>query len=199
MLSIGITGGIGSGKTTVCKIFEILGVPVYNADERAKYLMTHNKALIKKIKNIFGSNSYLKNGDLNRKYIAQIVFKNRQKLEILNKAVHPIVKLDFTDWVKKQNSEYLIKEAALLFETGSYRDMDFNVLIYSPIELRIERVMKRDNTDRDSVLARVKNQMEEEKKSKLADFIIKNDGKHSLIEQILNLDKKFKEINAKIR
>ena len=199
MLSIGITGGIGSGKTTVCKIFEILGVPVYNADERAKYLMTHNKALIKKIKNIFGSNSYLKNGDLNRKYIAQIVFKNRQKLEILNKAVHPIVKLDFTDWVKKQNSEYLIKEAALLFETGSYRDMDFNVLIYSPIELRIERVMKRDNTDRNSVLARMKNQMEEEEKSKLADFIIKNDGKHSLIEQILNLDKKFKEINAKIR
>lgn len=199
MLKIGITGGIGSGKTTVCKIFQTLGIPVYFADERAKYLMINDKILIKKIKDIFGSNSYFANGDLNRKHIAKIAFKNKQKLDKLNNAVHPEVKKDFENWVKVQDAPYIIKEAALLFETGSYKDLVYNILVTAPLDMRIQRVMMRDNIDKESVLSRVKNQMPEEEKLKLTDFIIENDGKHSLIWQILDLNKKFEEKNAEIR
>jgi dephospho-CoA kinase len=199
MLRIGITGGIGCGKTTVCKIFEILEIPVYYADERAKYLMTNNKEIINKIENIFGKKSYLENGQLNRKHIAEIAFIDQHKLEILNKTIHPAVKKDFLNWVKDQEAPYIIKEAALLFETSSYKDLDLNILVTAPLNIRIQRVMMRDNTDRDSVLNRVKNQMPEEEKIKLADFIINNDGNHYLIKQVLDLDKKFKEINEEIR
>ncbi len=198
MLKTGITGGIGSGKTTVCKIFEILGIPVYYADDRAKYLMVNDKDLVKNIVSVFGEKSYLKNGELNRKYIADIAFKNKRKLEELNKAVHPAVKRDFDNWVNEQKAPYLIKEAALLFETGRYKDLDLNILVSAPLDIRIKRVMLRDNIDKESVLARVNNQMPEEDKMKLADFIIYNDERHFLIQQVLDLDKKLRKLNAKV-
>ena len=199
MLKIGITGGIGSGKTTVCKVFETFGIPVYYADDRAKYLMVNDKKLTKKIINIFGKESYLENGELNRKHISNLAFKNKSKLEKLNNAVHPAVKKDFENWVNEQKAPYIIKEAALLFETGSYKDLDFNILVSAPLDIRIKRVIMRDNIDEASVLARVKNQMPEEEKTKLADFVVVNDGKHSLIHQVLNLNRKFIKINAEIR
>ncbi len=198
MLKTGITGGIGSGKTTVCKIFEILGIPVYYADDKAKYLMVNDKDLVKNIISVFGEKSYLKNGELNRKYIADIAFKNKRKLEELNKAVHPAVKRDFENWVNEQEAPYIIKEAALLFETGSYKDLDFNILVTAPLDIRIKRVMMRDNIDKESVLARVNNQMPEEDKMKLADFVIYNDERHSLIQQVLDLNKKLRKLNAKV-
>ncbi len=198
MLKTGITGGIGSGKTTVCKIFEILGIPVYYADDKAKYLMVNDKDLVKNIISVFGEKSYLKNGELNRKYIANIAFKNKRKLEELNKEVHPAVKRDFENWVNEQKAPYIIKEAALLFETGSYKDLDFNILVSTPLDIRIKRVMMRDNIDKESVLARVNNQMPEEDKMKLAEFVIYNDERHSLIQQVLDLDKKLRKLNAKV-
>lgn len=199
MLKIGVTGGIGSGKTTVCKIFDTLSIPVYYADDRAKQLMMQNQDLIKKIISVFGKNSYFENGELNRKYIAGIAFHNKTKLEKLNKIVHPAVKKDFENWSRSQIAPYIIKEAALLFEAGSYKDLDYNILVSAPLEIRIKRVMMRDNIDQNSILDRVKNQLPEEKKLKLADFIIVNDGKHSLIQQVFDLDKKLKNLNAKIR
>lgn len=199
MLKIGVTGGIGSGKTTVCNIFKLLGIPVYNADIRAKYLMNTDGNLKSKIESIFGKNSYLKNGELNRKHIAEIAFNDKSKLLKLNSAVHPEVKKDFENWVNSQSSAYIIKETALLFETGSYKDLDYTILVSAPIDIRIARVMARDNTDKESVLARINNQMAEKEKSQMSDFIIKNDGDHSLIHQILLLDKKFKEIDAEVQ
>jgi len=191
MLKIGITGGIGSGKTTVCKIFELLNIPVYYADSRAKLLMVTNNQLITNIKELLGKNSYNTDLSLNREYIAKIIFNDKTKLQGINDLVHPAVKNDFEEWANKQNSPYVIKEAALLFETGSYQDFDYNVLVSAPLELRILRVMKRDNSDKERVLSRVKNQMDDKEKIKLADYIINNDGEHSLIDQIIELHKIF--------
>ena len=191
MLKIGITGGIGSGKTTICTIFELLNIPVYNADIRAKQLMVSEENLIESIKILLGNKSYTEKGELNRPYIANIIFNNIRKLGKLNSLVHPAVKTDFEKWASTQESKYVIKEAALLFEAGSYKDLDFNILVSAPLEIRISRVMKRDNTDRESIIARVNNQMAEGDKIKLADYYINNDGNHSLINQILDLHELF--------
>ena len=194
-MKVGITGGIGSGKTTVCKIFQVLDVPVYNADIRAKWLMNTDEALIKKIKNLFGEKSYDEQGQLNRKYIASQVFENKEKLEKLNSIVHPAVKEDFESWVEAQESDYVIKEAALLFETGSYKQMDYNVLVTAPLAVRIKRVMMRDGVDEQSVLARVKNQLDDEEKAILADYIIVNDNRHSLVKEVFRLHKLFLDLS----
>src|SRR5690606_19461329 len=142
-MKVGITGGIGSGKSTVSSIFELLGIPVYYADIEAKRLMINNHTIRGKIVELFGTESY-RNGELNRKHIAAIAFKDSSVLEKLNATVHPVVIDDYKQWVKRQNSQYTLKEAALLFESGSYLESDFNILVSSPLELRIERVMKRD-------------------------------------------------------
>lgn len=199
MLKVGITGGIGSGKSTVSKIFELLGVPVYNADERAKILMNTDEEIIEKIKNLLGEESYDNEGKLNRKYIASIVFNSKDKLRRLNEIVHPAVKRDFEKWVKANEGkyDYVLKEAALLFETGSYKDLDYTILVSAPEEMRINRVMKRDNVDRESVLARMRNQLDEDKKIEMADVIILNDYTFSLIRQVLQLDKIFKELASR--
>ena len=199
MLKVGITGGIGSGKSTVSKIFELLGVPVYNADKRAKILMNTGEEIIEKIKNLLGEESYDNEGKLNRKYIASIVFNSKDKLRRLNEIVHPAVKRDFEKWVKANEGkyDYVLKEAALLFETGSYKDLDYTILVSAPEEMRINRVMKRDNVDRESVLARMRNQLDEDKKIEMADVIILNDYTFSLIRQVLQLDKIFKELASR--
>ena len=194
MLKIGITGGIGSGKTTVCKLFETLGIPVYYADERAKYLMQHEHFLIDQLKKNFGDEVY-ENGRLNRALLAEKVFNNKPKLELLNSIVHPAVYRDTERWVEEQKIKkppYLIKEAALLIETCSYKSLDKLIMVTAPLEQRINRVSARDKISVEDVMARVRNQLPEDEKIKLADFIITNDG------DIANLEKQVAEVHQQI-
>jgi dephospho-CoA kinase len=193
MLKVGITGGMGSGKTTVCKIFETLGIPVYYADDRAKYLMINDTELRQKIIAIFGANAYQKDGELNRKYISNIAFKAPEKLKMLNKAVHPAVKTDGEIWHKGQkNVPYTLKEAALLFESGSYKSLDKIITVVAPLEIRINRILERDKTTREAIMSRIKNQLSDEEKVAQSDFVIYNDGKQSLIKQVLNIHYELK-------
>lgn len=188
MKKIGITGGIGSGKTTVCKIFESLNIPVYYADDRAKALMTENPALVDSIKNLLGDEAYLEDGALNRKHVANVVFNDAQKLQQLNSLVHPAVAKDGINWNNAQQSvPYTLKEAALLIESGSYKALDFLITVWAPKETRIQRVLQRDQATRQEVEARINKQLPEIEKLKTADFVIINDGKKSLVQQVANL------------
>ena len=188
MLKVGITGGMGSGKTTVCKIFETLGIPIYYADDQAKYLMTHNNKLKQKIIDIFGTKAYRNDQNLNRKYIADIAFKNPKKLKKLNEAVHPAVLEDSENWQKaQQDAPYTLKEAALLFESGSYLKLDKMITVVSPLELRIQRILERDKTTKEAILARIEKQLSDEEKVAKSDFIIFNDLKNSLVKQVLKI------------
>ncbi len=191
-MKIGITGGIGSGKTTVCRVFEVLGIPVFYADNAAKSLM-HTDALLREdIINGFGDESYFENGELNRKHISSIVFKDNEQLEKLNALVHPAVFRAFDIWAGEQkHAPYVLKEAALLFESESYKMCDQSILVKSPENLRIERIIQRDNTTADEVRLRMDRQFSDEKKEKLADHVIINDEKMLLIPQILNLHQYF--------
>jgi dephospho-CoA kinase len=188
-LKVGITGGIGSGKTTVCKIFEELGAPVYYADERAKALMTNNKALKNNILGLLGENAYFENGELNRPFIASVVFRDKAKLQQLNDLVHPAVREDGQAWHDSQTAPYTLKEAALLVENGSFRDLDALIVVTAPLEIRLQRVMQRDGADRETVEARMRNQLPEQEKLKHADFVVLNDGEHGLIEQVYGIHK----------
>ncbi len=194
MLRVGITGGIGSGKTTVCSIFERLGVPVYYADSRAKDLVNTNSELQNKITNAFGQNSFIE-GAYNRAFIASIVFSNKEKLELLNSIIHPFVLNDWEVFCKmhSQNS-YVIKEAAIMLETDSKNSIDHVVLVHSPLETRIQRIQKRDNVSESEIKARIESQMSEDEKMKLADSVVYNDQEHSLIEQVLALHQKFNSL-----
>ena len=195
MLKVGITGGIGSGKTTVCKIFATLGIPIYYSDIRAKELMVKDKKLIQGIKNEFGENAYLEDGSLNRQHIAAIAFNDKTKLQALNALVHPVVHRDGNEWVALQtNVSYTLKEAALIFEGGGHRLLDKVITVFAPKATRIQRVMQRDKTTVAAVEARINKQMPEEDKIKLADFVIYNDGEHSLIDQVLKIHKILCEI-----
>ncbi len=188
MLKIGITGGIGAGKTTVCKLFELLNVPVYYADDRAKQLMTEDKKLISHIKKLLGEQSYHKDGSLNRKHIASIVFKNKGKLAMLNALVHPAVATDAQKWFDQLSDQpFAIKEAALLFEAGSYKDLDKIITVVAPIELRIKRVMERDQVSRKEVLSRMDKQLSQQEKMDRSDFVIFNTPLHSLIQQVIDI------------
>ncbi len=187
MRKIGITGNIGSGKSTVSKIFHVLGIPVYDADSRAKWLMANNPELIVQIKQIFGSEAYFNDNSLNRKHISDIAFVNKSKLNELNSAVHPAVAQDFKNWSNNQSSDYILKEAALLIESKSYLDLDELILVKCPIETRIQRTMSRDAVDRSSVEARINNQMSEEDKVPYSNYIINNDGNELLISQVLKI------------
>jgi dephospho-CoA kinase len=193
MLKIGITGGIGSGKTTVAKVFETLGIPVYYADDAAKQLMNTDEALKQKIKEQFGEESY-ENGLLNRKYIASIVFNNPDKLAILNSLTHPATIAAANEWIGKQTSPYILKEAALLFESGSDKGLDYIIGVSAPYALRLQRVMQRDNTAAEEVEKRMARQLDEEKKMKRCNFIIVNDESQAVIPQVLVLDKQFREM-----
>ena len=194
MLKIGLTGGIGSGKTTVAAIFEVIGIPVYYADIAAKNLMNENKIVKDAIQNNFGKNSYL-NGKLNREYLAKTVFNNEEKLALLNSIVHPATINDADIWMKKQTSSYIIKEAALLFESGSNKYLDLIIGVSAPMELRIQRTMIRDKINRKQVMDRISKQMPEETKLCLCDFIILNDEHQMLIPQVLELHQKFLQLS----
>ncbi|RMF24535.1 MAG: dephospho-CoA kinase [Bacteroidetes bacterium] len=189
-LKVGITGGIGSGKTTVCRIFELLGVPVYYADERAKWLMTHDPELRHRIRERFGTEAYLPDGTLNRAFLAKQVFHDPEKLRGLNALVHPAVHADAARWHLEQSrkgASYTLREAALLFESGSYRHLDRMIVVTAPEELRIRRVMQRDGVSREAVRARMRHQWPEAEKAARADFLIQNDGEHLLLPQVLRV------------
>lgn len=190
MLRIGLTGGIGSGKSTLAQIFEVLGIPVYYADDAAKMLMNTDKKLKAAIKKNFGEDSY-KNGVLDRKYLASVVFNNPVKLDLLNSLVHPVTIHDAEEWIKKQTTPYIIKEAALLFESGAAENLDYIIGVSAPEELRIKRTMERDNVSREDVMKRIAGQMDEEMKIGLCDFILINDEKQLLIPQVLELHNKI--------
>jgi len=190
MQKIGITGSIGSGKSIVCKIFEQLGVPVYYADERAKSLMISNAEIINKVKLLFGHESYSETGELNRKHLSEIAFNNKDLLTQLNQIVHPIVFKDFDNWLveKEQlNIKYIIKEAALMFETDSYKKIDKFIVVTAPMELRISRTMQRDSITKEQILSRMNNQLSQEEKLAKADYEIINNEEISLIEQVFSL------------
>lgn len=174
MKIVGLTGGIGSGKTTVAGFFKNLAVPVYIADDAGKRLMNTSSEIREKIISIFGNNAYDGNNP-NRKFIASKVFNEPDQLKQLNQIIHPAVEADFKAWYQKQYASYVIYEAAILFETGSYKKCDLNILVTAPQKLRIERLQKRDNSSRAEIRQRMDHQWSDEKKSVLADFIIKND------------------------
>ena len=195
MLRIGLTGGIGSGKSTVAKVFETLGIPVYYADDAAKRLMNEDELLKEKIQSYFGEKTY-SNDKLNRTYLSSIVFNNAEKLELLNSIVHPATIKDAADWMNQQTSLYLIKEAALIFESGSQNDLDKVIGVFSPTPLRILRAIKRDNISREEVLARMNKQIDEEIKMRLCDYVITNDEQEMVIPQVLKLHEIFLAFNG---
>jgi dephospho-CoA kinase len=195
-LRIGLTGGIGSGKSTVAGMFEVLGVPVYYADDAAKKLMNEDAALKEKIIEHFGGEAY-KDGTLNRSYIGQQVFKNKEKLALLNSLVHPVTIRDGVEWMRQQTTRYAIKEAALIFESGSQKDLDYVIGVSAPESLRISRTVKRDNITAEAVIMRMKNQIAEDEKMKLCDFVIYNDEQQALLPQVLKLHGQLLAIVAK--
>ena len=191
MLRIGLTGGIGSGKTTVARIFEKLGIPVYYADDSAKRLMNTDAGLKASIIKNFGEAAY-KEGELDRKYLAGIVFNDKEKLERLNSLTHPVTITDAEHWIKKQTSPYIIKETALLFESGTARYLDHVIGVYAPQHIRVKRIMDRDGLSVEEVMKRINRQIDEEIKIKLCDFVIINNEQQLVIPQIIELDKKLR-------
>lgn len=190
-VKIGITGGIGSGKSYVAKIFSALGVPFYDADKEAKELMNTNQEIKTTLIQEFGAGVYNTEGHLNRAYLASQVFKDKEKLDKLNTAVHPVVIQHGEEWAASQTFPYSLKEAALLFESGSYKKLDYTILVTAPVDVRIERVMQRDAVNREDVLDRMSKQLPDDEKQKLADFIIVNDGMTPLLPQVLPLHDQF--------
>lgn len=186
MFKVGITGGIGSGKSTVARIFEVLGIPVYYADEAAKQLMNTDPVIREGIIREFGEEAY-KNGMLDRKYLALQVFNNEEKLSKLNALIHPQTIADAESWAEAQQSPYTLKEAALIFESGSQNKLDFIIGVYAPAALRIKRTMHRDGISREEVIARMNKQIEENIKMRLCDAVIMNDDRHMVIPQVLQL------------
>lgn len=195
-LQIGITGGIGSGKSIVCRIFKALGVPVYDADSRAKSLMTTDGILISQIKKEFGVLSFRKDGSVDREYLAQTVFNDKEKLETLNGLIHPRVAEDYSNWVNQQTSVYVLKEAALLFEAKSYQTLDKIIVVHAPRELRVSRVLQRDShRTAQQVRDIMTNQMSDEEKLKKADFRITNDESILVVPQVLELHQQFLKLS----
>lgn len=191
-MKIGITGGIGSGKTTVCGIFRALGIPVYDADREAKKLMNNHEGLVIAVKEAFGEEAYDTAGQLDRQYLATRVFNDEAALARLNAIVHPVVIQAANDWADAQDAPYTVKEAALLFQSGSYVHNDYNIVVAAPDELRISRVMQRDGATEQQVRARMDKQMAQQDQIEKADDVIWNDGVRALIPQVLELDRRYR-------
>lgn len=188
LLKVGLTGGIGSGKTTVANVFITLGVPVFFADDVARKILNEDVILMQKIQDAFGVAVY-ENGFLNRKYIADIVFKDSHKLEQLNSLVHPATIAMAEQWMNQQTTPYAVKEAALLFEAGTASGLHYIIGVYAPQHLRIQRVIQRDNVSPEEVIARMNKQINEEIKMSLCDFVITNDEQELVIPQILAINR----------
>lgn len=191
-LKIGITGGIGSGKSTVCQIFKILGIPVFEADFIAKILINSNVEIKNGLVALFGREIYGSDNRINRKKLANLIFNDDNLLEQVNRLVHPAVGNEFINWMKTQDSEYIIHEAAILFESGFYKMMDYTILVSAPEEMRIDRVTKRENLTPGMVRERMAKQWTDEEKRKLATLELVNDNKKLVIPQILEIDKNLK-------
>jgi dephospho-CoA kinase len=191
MLKIGLTGGIGSGKSTVCTLFMTLGIPVFFSDEVAKTILNNNLQVKDELQELFGASIYDSYGMLNRKMLGAIVFAKPEALSKLNHIVHPLVRTAFLNWVEIQKSPYIIKEAAILIESGAYRDVDAIVSVYAPEPTRIRRVMAREGVALEAVEARIKRQMPEKEKLKHSDYILYNDGVQLLLPQVLKLHSSF--------
>ena len=173
MKKVGITGGIGSGKSTVCEIFHLLGIPAFHADEVARYLQNNDLAIRNQLTGLFGMDIYLSGGVLDRKKLAGLIFNDKELLAKVNEIIHPSVKQCFINWAHEYpNEPYVLYEAAILLEGGYAKDFDFNILILADENIRIERVIKRDNISSDLVLDRIKNQMPDSQKIELVDYII---------------------------
>lgn len=183
MKKIGVTGGIGSGKTLVCSIIEHLGFPVFYSDKVAKTILDEDEELKFEMISIFGMDVYL-NNQLNRPYLAQKIFSDKQNVGKVNALVHPRVRKSFDQWAAKQKSNLVFNEAAILFETGAYKNFDATILVTAPEELRIRRVQKRDETSESEIISRIKNQWTEEQKIPLATYVIQNDDQHAILEQV---------------
>lgn len=193
-LTVGVTGGIGSGKTTVCRVFQLLGVPVFEADTVAKNLYNTNSEIKSGLIHLFGANIYTPEGLLDRKKLASLIFTNEIHLAKVNELVHPVVRTAFENWLKMhKNAPYVIHEAAILFESGFYKMMDFTLLVTAPENERIARVMARDGVTGQMVRERMQKQWSEEKKEKLAGKVLVNDNKNLIIPEIIQIDKNLKE------
>ena len=190
MLRIGLTGNMGSGKSTVARIFQSLGIPVYNADTEAKRLMLEDLELQKNIRESFGDMAF-QNNRLNRSFLAGQVFNDPEKLALLNSLVHPVTIRDAERWMREQDCPYILKEAALIFESGSDKNLDFVIGVKSPEALRIERAAKRDGVSQEMIKARMNRQMDEDEKMSLCKYVILNDECQLLIPQVLELHEKF--------
>lgn len=192
MLKAGITGGIGSGKSTVAAVFALLGVPVYSADDAARQLLNEDPRILEGLKKMFGDKVFDAGGLPDRKKIAAEVFGSREKLEKLNALVHPRVREHFVNWLgTHKNHPYVLKEAAILFESGTYKELDKIITVIAPLDTRIHRVMKRDNTTEEDVRRRMENQMSDEEKLKLSQFIIRNGDNDLVIPQVLAIHEKL--------
>ncbi|TAH20814.1 MAG: dephospho-CoA kinase [Cytophagales bacterium] len=189
-LKIGITGGIGVGKSVITLIFKQLGIPIYDADSRAKWLITHHAQLVEAIILNFGKEAYLANGELNRRYLAEKVFVSSDKTQLMNSLVHPKVGEDSQDWFAKNEGKfpYVLKEAALLYESGGYKELDKIIVVTAPLAIRIERIKARDTQRSEAeILGIISKQMPEDEKIRRADFLIHNDGNQPIIPQVLHL------------
>jgi len=191
-LTIGITGGIGSGKSTVGQIFKILGIPLFEADLVAKTLINSNQEVRNGLIQFFGREIYGSDNRINRKMLANLIFNDDNLLEQVNQLVHPAVRNEFLNWMKLQNSDYIIHEAAILFESGFYKMMDYTILVSAPEEMRIGRVSKRENITPEMVRERMAKQWSDEEKRKLTTLELVNDNKKLIIPQILEIDKNLK-------
>ena len=190
MKKIGLTGGIGCGKTTISNIFQIIGTPIYNSDEAAKKILNQNTSVKQKIKNHFGI-KVLTNNKLDNKKIANIIFKQKEKLKIINSIIHPLVKEDFTNWCEKQKAMYIIKESALIFNSNAYKELDHVIFVKSPLELRIKRIQSRDKKNEQEIFSIIKNQSSDDFLEKKCDYIITNNEHSFLIEQVFKLHELF--------
>jgi dephospho-CoA kinase len=192
MLKIGLTGGIGSGKSLAARIFSILGIPVYNADAEAKRLMGQDDRLLMKLRQAFGPEVIGEKGP-DRRALARIIFNDPLAMELVNSLVHPAVASDFRAWLENQSSPYIIKEAAIIFETGGHRHLDTVILVTAPEQVRLQRVMKRDGETEMNVRRRMENQWPDEKKIPLAGLVLNNDGMSPLLPAIIELDRKLRK------
>jgi dephospho-CoA kinase len=192
MIKVGITGGIGSGKSTACKVFKTLGIPVFEADNIARQLINSSTEIRNQLIEVFGEAVYLPDQTINRKYLSEIVFNNSSLLTQLNGIVHPVVRGEFEEWCQKQNSTYILHEAAILYESGFYKMMDKTIAVVTNEDERIQRVMKRDGITIELVKQRIENQWTDEQRMGLADYIINNNDDELIIPQIIEIDKKIR-------